>query len=113
MEGRLKILSPKPVDLGDENAATVTAENYADYPLLILSRGEKKKSRGLLRTRTETIALCCRRAIIVWTCKGEHSNTSARSPSRSRLSRTSFFRDIPFYMTAFCREVRENQLAYE
>jgi hypothetical protein len=43
MEGHLKILSPKPVDLGDENAATVTAENYADYPLLILTRGKKKE----------------------------------------------------------------------
>jgi hypothetical protein len=43
MEGHLKILSPKPVELGDENAATVTAEDYAEYPLLILSRGEKKE----------------------------------------------------------------------
>jgi hypothetical protein len=43
MEGHLKIFSPNPVDLGDENAATVTAENYADYPLLILSRAEKKE----------------------------------------------------------------------
>jgi hypothetical protein len=43
MEGHLKILSPKAVDIGDENAATVTAENYADYPLFILSRGEKKE----------------------------------------------------------------------
>ena len=46
MEGHLKILSSKPVDLGDENAATVTAENYADYPLLILSRdGQKEIAR--------------------------------------------------------------------
>jgi hypothetical protein len=43
MEGHLKILSPKPVDLGDENAATVTAENYADYPLLVLSRDKQKE----------------------------------------------------------------------
>jgi hypothetical protein len=43
MEGHLRILSPKAFDLGDENAAPVTAENYADYPLLILSRGEKKE----------------------------------------------------------------------
>jgi len=38
MEGHLKILSSKPVDIGDENAATVTAGNYADYPLLISER---------------------------------------------------------------------------
>src|SRR6266568_1628154 len=46
MEGHLKILSFKPVDLGDENAATVTAENYAEYPLLILSvDGQKEIAR--------------------------------------------------------------------
>ena len=46
MEGNLKILSSKPVDLGDENAAAVTRENYADYPLLILSGdGQKEIAR--------------------------------------------------------------------
>ena len=43
MEGHLKILSPKAFDLGDENAATVTAENYADYPLIVLSQEGKKE----------------------------------------------------------------------
>ena len=43
MQGHMEILLPKPVDLGAGNAPTVTAENYADYPLLILSRGEKKE----------------------------------------------------------------------
>ena len=70
MEGHLKIVSPKPVNLGDENAATVTAEDYVEYPLLIFSRGEKKKSRGLLRTQTEIIVLCCRQAIMFWMWKG-------------------------------------------
>jgi hypothetical protein len=37
MEGHLKIRSTKPVDIGDENAATLTTANYADYPLVILS----------------------------------------------------------------------------
>jgi hypothetical protein len=46
MEGHLKILSSKPVDIGDENAATVTTANYADYPLLILSGdGQKEIAR--------------------------------------------------------------------
>jgi hypothetical protein len=46
MEGHLKILSSKPVDLGDEDAATVAAGNYADYPLLILSGdGQKEIAR--------------------------------------------------------------------
>jgi len=46
MEGHLKILSRKPVDIGDENAATVTTANYADYPLLVLSGdGQKEITR--------------------------------------------------------------------
>src|SRR6266567_6265423 len=52
MEGHLKILSSKPVDLGDENAATVTAENYAEYPLLILSvDGQKEIARVTADTK--------------------------------------------------------------
>jgi hypothetical protein len=43
MEGHLKILSSRPVDIGDENAATVTTANYADYPLLVLSRDKEKE----------------------------------------------------------------------
>ena len=43
MEGHLKILSSKPVDIGDENAATLTTANYADYPLLVLSRDKQKE----------------------------------------------------------------------
>jgi len=43
MEGHLKILSSKPVDIGDENAAPVAAANYADYPLLILSQDKQKE----------------------------------------------------------------------
>jgi len=43
MEGHLKILSARGVDLGDENAAIVTTENYADYPLLILRRDKQKE----------------------------------------------------------------------
>jgi hypothetical protein len=46
LEGHLKIRSPNPVDRGDDNAATVTPENYGEYPLLILSRdGQKEIAR--------------------------------------------------------------------
>jgi hypothetical protein len=46
LEGHLKIRSPNPVDLGDENATTITAGNYDDYRLLILSRdGQKEITR--------------------------------------------------------------------
>jgi hypothetical protein len=43
LQGHLKIRSPNPVDLGDDNAATVTPENYAEYPLLILSQPDRKE----------------------------------------------------------------------
>ena len=41
MEGRLKVLSPKEVELADETPSKMTGENYADYPLVILSRDMK------------------------------------------------------------------------
>jgi hypothetical protein len=43
LEGQLKILSHRPVELGDEGTAAAAAKNYADYPLIILSRPEKKQ----------------------------------------------------------------------
>jgi hypothetical protein len=47
LEGHLKIVSHRPVQLADENAATetdaVAASNYSNFPLTILSRGERKE----------------------------------------------------------------------
>src|SRR5436190_15279275 len=43
VEGHLKILSGKEVELADGNAPAITAENYAQYRLVILSEGEKKE----------------------------------------------------------------------
>jgi hypothetical protein len=47
IEGHLKIFSLKEVELAGENSPTVTpkayAETYAEYPLIILSQGEKKE----------------------------------------------------------------------
>ena len=46
VEGHLKIVSPKEVELADATPSKITAENYADYPLIILSRdGEKEIAR--------------------------------------------------------------------
>ena len=46
VEGHLKIVSPKEVELADGNTPTPSAEAYADYPLIILSRdGEKEIAR--------------------------------------------------------------------
>jgi hypothetical protein len=43
VEGHLKIISPKEVELADENAPAITAKNYAEYPLIILTQDEKKE----------------------------------------------------------------------
>ena len=44
VEGHLKIVSPKEVELADGSPpADVATVNYAEYPLIILSRDEKKE----------------------------------------------------------------------
>jgi hypothetical protein len=44
VEGHLKIMSPKEVELADGSPpADVATANYAEYPLIILSRDEKKE----------------------------------------------------------------------
>jgi hypothetical protein len=43
VEGHLKIVSPREVQLADGTPGAVTAENYSDYPLVILSRDGKKE----------------------------------------------------------------------
>jgi hypothetical protein len=43
VEGHLKIISPKEVELADENTPVITAEIYAEYPLIILSQDGKKE----------------------------------------------------------------------
>ena len=43
VEGHLKILPAKEVELADGNAPAITAENYGQYPLLILSQAGNKE----------------------------------------------------------------------
>ena len=43
VEGHLKIISGKEVELAEGNAPAITAKNYAQYPLIILSQSEKKE----------------------------------------------------------------------
>ena len=44
MEGRLKIISIKEVELAEGNAPSKeTAENHADYPLIILSKDRQRE----------------------------------------------------------------------
>jgi len=37
LEGHLKIISPKEVELADGTPSKITVENYSEYPLVILS----------------------------------------------------------------------------
>lgn len=41
VEGHLRIVSPKEVELADGSTPAITAEDYAEYPLIILSRDGK------------------------------------------------------------------------
>ena len=41
LEGHLKIVSPKEVDLADGKPPVITGEIYAEYPLIILSQDGK------------------------------------------------------------------------
>ena len=43
VEGHLKIISPREVEVANGTPASITAESYAEYPLIILSQGEKKE----------------------------------------------------------------------
>jgi hypothetical protein len=43
LEGHLKIISLKEVELADQTPSKMTADNYADYPLIILSKAEQKE----------------------------------------------------------------------
>jgi hypothetical protein len=43
VEGHLKIVSPREVELADGNAPAITAEDYAEFPLIILSQRRKKE----------------------------------------------------------------------
>jgi hypothetical protein len=43
VEGHLKIVAPREVELTDGDAPAITAEDYAEYPLIILSRDGKKE----------------------------------------------------------------------
>jgi hypothetical protein len=46
LEGHLKIVSSQPVEPTDKNTPSATEENYADYPLLVLSQdGQKEIAR--------------------------------------------------------------------
>jgi hypothetical protein len=43
VEGHVKIVSPKEVELADGTPSQMSAENHVDYPLVILSRDQHKE----------------------------------------------------------------------
>jgi hypothetical protein len=43
VEGHLKIISGKEVELADGHVPAITAENYAQFPLIVLSQSGKKE----------------------------------------------------------------------
>jgi hypothetical protein len=43
LEGHLKIVSAREVELANGKPPVITAENYAEYPLIILSQDGKKE----------------------------------------------------------------------
>ena len=43
LEGRLRILAPKEVELAEGNTSKFSAADYAEYPLIILSQDGKKE----------------------------------------------------------------------
>jgi hypothetical protein len=51
VEGHLKILSSKEVELADGSAPSMTAENYTKYPLIILSQDGKKEIARVIADR--------------------------------------------------------------
>jgi hypothetical protein len=55
IEGQLKIVSLRPVELDPEKTPTqtapATAETYTDYPLIILSQGERKQMARIIADR--------------------------------------------------------------
>jgi hypothetical protein len=45
VQGHLKIISPTEVELTDGNTPASTAGNYAQYPLIVVSRDQKQIAR--------------------------------------------------------------------
>ena len=43
LEGHLKIISPKTVDLADGSSVTPTIDDYVEYPLIVFSADGKKE----------------------------------------------------------------------
>ena len=107
LEGRLHIYSAKPVELADGNPPTVTAETYAEYPLVLPRRTEKKSQVTADGNGHYRVALPP--GTIFWMCKTAYGSMSAPCPGRSRWSRIRPSGSIWTWTPAFAK-VLETQL---
>jgi hypothetical protein len=88
LEGHLKIVSLRAVEPSDEMPrSVVTAETYAEYPLIILSQDGQKEIARVTAVRMETIVLRCRQAPIFLMFRDAYKSGFALGASRSPLSR--------------------------
>jgi hypothetical protein len=51
LEGHLKIVSPKPVEVAEASPQKFTAQDYAEYPLIVRSRDGKNEIRRVTAVR--------------------------------------------------------------
>jgi hypothetical protein len=90
VEGQLKIIELKEVDLAGSAGLRPSkriAENYAEYPLIILGEGGKKEGARLTAGKEGNIALPYHGAITSSICRAAHLVTFGPSHSRSQLFR--------------------------
>ena len=95
LEGQLKIISRRPVALADENTAPMTARNYADYPLIILTRDETKQIARIIADRDGNYRVALPPGDYILAVQREESaERSAQNRNHSRLSRIRLFVSI-------------------
>jgi hypothetical protein len=90
MEGHLKILSLKEVELADGNAPPppkTYAQNYGEFSLIVRSRKEKKKSRGSPRLEWKLSRCAAAGRLCSGRARTSTQGACARNRNRSRLSR--------------------------
>jgi hypothetical protein len=84
VEGHLKIVSFKTVELAEGNTSKVATVNHADYPLLILSKVGHKEVARVTADKDGNYRVALPPGDYILDVRGR---ASARSRSRSRLSR--------------------------
>ena len=85
LEGHLKIISSQEVQLADATPSKMTAENYPDYPLVILSRDKQTEVAHVTADETWKISdRSTSRRLRSGCAKTAGAGTSARRRNRSQ-----------------------------